>query len=248
MPQNIPKYICNYRFFIDFWWEMERAYNNNAYTANQQIDSRRINYERVRCRLNIDKQNETNQYLRRLKKKDRQLITYNHSIKVGKLSKQFAKYLDCVPAYCEIIEIAGKLHDVGKLRIPLKVLVKPTKLTEKEFHVVKKHAIIGYHMLKDAGYPRIVYEVAGGHHMSCVTIRGYGYAPYGAPVPLHCKIVMCCDIFEAISAKRHYKEEMSIDDAIVQFRKEERIDDVMKNAFLDFLEKNRDDVTRILKF
>ena len=76
--------------------------------------------------------------------------TRRHSENVANLCCRICEYLRCTQAFTIHCTICGYLHDVGKMFIPLPILNKPTKLTEEEYEIMKKHTILGYNMcMKD---------------------------------------------------------------------------------------------------
>ena len=101
--------------------------------------------------------------------------------------------------------MAGLLHDLGKAAIPMSVLNKPGKLTDKEFTVVRSHPVEGYHMLKAGGkVPDAVLDVCLHHHEK---IDGSGYPDKlkGDEITLIARMTAICDVYDAITSDRPYK-------------------------------------------
>lgn len=155
-----------------------------------------------------DIQRAATHFLKLLKQKDSD--TYQHSLRVGNLSKQFAKYLHFSKEDQEIARLAGLLHDIGKLQIPDAILKKPDSLTPKEYEIVKFHSIYGHdlfckhfpHSKKKA--VKLVGEAILHHHEN---FAGTGY-PSSIPIgqlSYITSIVSVCDVFDAIISKRCYK-------------------------------------------
>jgi HD-GYP domain-containing protein (c-di-GMP phosphodiesterase class II) len=117
--------------------------------------------------------------------------------------------------YREMIRVAALLHDYGKIGVPDAVLMAPRKLTPEEFEEVKKHSEKTKLILEQVNFEGIfsqVPEVAGSHHEK---MDGSGY-PRGLKaddIPLGAKIIAVADFFEAITAKRHYRDPMPFQEA-----------------------------------
>lgn len=134
--------------------------------------------------------------------------TYSHSLNVSLMSIIIAKWIGLNDSEIDEIAIAGLLHDIGKTKIPEELLLKPGRLTEEEYEVIKKHTILGYKMMdnvKDAT-PDMKYAVLMHHEK----IDGSGY-PIGCvdnEIPLVSKIVAVGDIYDAMTSNRSYRNKM----------------------------------------
>ncbi len=121
------------------------------------------------------------------------------------------------PSYIELMSKSAPLHDVGKIAIPDHILLKPGKLTPEEFDIMKTHAQRGYDMLKRAGdhmgeqgeFLTLAMEIAGCHHEKWDG-SGYPNGLVGDSIPLSARLMAVADVFDALLARRPYKEPMSI--------------------------------------
>lgn len=119
--------------------------------------------------------------------------------------------------YIKNLIMAAPMHDVGKIAIPDAILQKPGKLTVEEFDVMKTHAAKGGEIIKetfksmsDEEYEKIAYQVARFHHEKW---NGKGY-PEGLSrkeIPLCARIMAVADVFDAVSAKRCYRDAMPLE-------------------------------------
>lgn len=124
------------------------------------------------------------------------------------------------PGYIELMSKSAPLHDVGKIAIPDHILLKPGKLTPEEFDIMKTHAQRGYDMLKRAGdhmgeqgeFLTLAMEIAGCHHEKWDG-SGYPSGLIGDSIPLSARLMAVADVFDALLARRPYKEPMSIAEA-----------------------------------
>jgi putative two-component system response regulator len=119
--------------------------------------------------------------------------------------------------FVENIYAAAPLHDIGKVGIPDRILLKPGKLTKEEFNIMKQHAIIGADALRevDQKYPGnnfvgVGIEIAETHHEKWDG-TGYPHGLAGVNIPLVGRILAIADVYDAITSKRVYKEAFSHD-------------------------------------
>ena len=118
----------------------------------------------------------------------------------------------------DIIE-ASKLHDIGKVAMPDNVLLKPGKLTDEEFDIIKTHPVHGAELLDEAvaklGDDDLLNEARNitlGHHEKW-NGRGYPYGLEGENIPLSARITAVADVFDALTSDRPYKNAFSNEDA-----------------------------------
>lgn len=115
----------------------------------------------------------------------------------------------------EGIRIAAELHDVGNARVPLDILIKPSRLSPVEFDFVKTHTESAYEILKDVEFPWPVAEVALQHHERW-NGSGYPNGLKGDAVGLEARIVAVADVVEAIASHRPYRPALGIDKALAE--------------------------------
>lgn len=130
--------------------------------------------------------------------------TCGHSRRVGLWSAKIAEGFKFGGDRAAIIEIAGMLHDVGKIGVPDLILEKPSKLIDDERVIMRTHPYLGELILKSGATDPIVAQVAFCHHER---MDGKGY-PNGIPageLPLEVRIVQVADVFDAITSRRPYQ-------------------------------------------
>jgi len=162
--------------------------------------------------------------------------TYEHTVRVGWLSKKLAQQLGLNNDFAELLGLAAPFHDIGKVGIPDSILLKQGKLDDEEFEIMKKHTIYGYSLLK--GYSTDVFklaaEIALTHHERW---NGSGY-PRGLKendIPISAQIVGVADSFDAMVSDRPYKKAKSFNDAFKEIEKNSGIlySPKIVNAFLE---------------
>jgi HD-GYP domain-containing protein (c-di-GMP phosphodiesterase class II) len=148
----------------------------------------------------------------RLKRKDE--YTYMHSVAVCTLMVNVARQMGRNDAQTHEYGLAGLLHDLGKMGIPETILNKEGKLTEEEFLAVRNHPEHGFRvLLQSANVPEMALDVCRHHHEK---MDGTGY-PFGlaadaiSPVA---RIGAICDVYDALTSERTYKEAWSPVEAI----------------------------------
>lgn len=143
--------------------------------------------------------------------------------------------------YISDMVIAAPLHDIGKIHIPDAILNKPGRLTKEEFEIMKGHAQAGRNLLMQAqeqmggfSYLEIAIDMAAYHH-EWWNGNGYPNKPREQEIPLCARIMAVADVFDALTARRCYKDAMTIDKAFGIIREESgtHFDPVVAQAFLD---------------
>lgn len=145
--------------------------------------------------------------------------TYAHSLNVSLICSVFADWLHYSEADKNALILAGVLHDIGKLKIPDSIIKKPTRLTDKEFEIVKSHPALGYKIVKDQiSDPRIKAAVLMHHEKS----DGSGYPAHlpGSKLPDFSKIVTIADVYDAMTSNRVYRGALCPFEVIRMFEKE----------------------------
>lgn len=131
--------------------------------------------------------------------------TYYHSLRVSQLCFQVAHYSGMELNICLNALRAGLLHDVGKIQVPNNILSKQGRLTEEEYVFVQKHVEFGICMLKQHGCDQEILDAVERHHER---EDGQGYPYRIKPNDSLSKIVAVCDVFDAMTERRSYKESL----------------------------------------
>jgi putative nucleotidyltransferase with HDIG domain len=141
--------------------------------------------------------------LARLKNKDD--YTYMHSVAVCALMVALARQMGLNDEQVREAGLAGLLHDVGKMMIPLSILNKPGKLTDSEFDKMRSHPAEGHKMLLEgSGISAVALDVCLHHHEK-VDGSGYPERLTDAGISLYAKMGAVCDVYDAITSNRPYK-------------------------------------------
>lgn len=138
-----------------------------------------------------------------------------HIQRMAHYSRHIAKSLGLSVEQQDLLLEAAPMHDIGKVGIPDMILLKPGKLTEQEFSIMKQHAVIGYEVLNSSHAPlmKVAAEIAHTHHEK-FDGSGYPRGIKGEEIPLFGRIVAVADVFDALTSERPYKKAWGMDQAM----------------------------------
>ena len=143
--------------------------------------------------------------------------TAGHQRKVADLGRAIGTDLKLSDFQIEGIRLAGAVHDIGKIGVPAEILIKPSKLTNFEFDLIKTHPQVGYDLLKDVDFPWPIDRIALQHHWR---LNGVGYPE---PISLdefliESRIIGVADVVEAMLSHRPYRPALGIDKALEEIQ------------------------------
>lgn len=170
--------------------------------------------------------------------------TNAHTQRVAHYCKLLTKAYGLDEELQDIIYYASPFHDLGKIGIPDRILLKAGKLDDDEYNIMKKHSQIGYEILKGS---KSKYLKAGGviayNHHEKYDGSGYPNGLKGENIPIFGRITAIADVFDALTSNRPYKKAWSIDEAfdLLLEEKEKHFDPVLVDLFI----KNKESVLDI---
>lgn len=158
-----------------------------------------------------------------------------HIARMAHYSQLIARELKLSAEDQDLLLDASTMHDIGKVAIPDRVLLKPGKLDPDEMAIMQTHAMYGYELLKDSSSSLLKAgaSIALGHHEK-FDGSGYPQGLSGEAIPLFCRIVAVADVFDALTSSRPYKAAWSLEQAQEYLRtcKGTHFDPVCVDAFL----------------
>jgi PAS domain S-box-containing protein len=191
--------------------EAEQQLANNAQVLEAEVAARTGELEAARA--------ETLQRLA-LAAEYRDDETSQHTERVGAMAAQIAAQLGLDAEQVELLREAAPLHDVGKLAIPDTILLKPGRLTQAEYELMKTHALLGARLLSGSSSPvlQMAAVIAASHHERWDG-TGYPAGLAGEAIPLIGRIVAVADVFDALTHDRPYKSLWPVEQGIAEIRR-----------------------------
>lgn len=172
--------------------------------------------------------------------------TADHIVRISRYSELLAKKCGMSAVEVQNIRYAAPMHDIGKIGIPDHILLKPGKLTDAEFEIMKKHTLIGADILANskAKILQVAEEISISHHEKWDG-TGYPFKLAGENIPISGRIVGLADVFDALTTRRPYKKPYPIQVAceIINAERNKHFDPDLVTIFLENLEP----IERIMK-
>ena len=166
-------------------------------------------------------------------------FTGQHTLRVGTLAAKIAQRLELPTEEVELLRLAARLHDVGKIGISDVLMLKPGKFSAAEFERMKEHALIGAQILSGGQSPllRLAEVVALTHHERW-NGQGYPHGLSGADIPLSGRIVAVADVYDALLSDRPYKSAWPPAEARAEIERQAgaQFDPQVVSAFLEVLD------------
>jgi len=168
--------------------------------------------------------------------------TGHHICRMSHYAAAVARQLGLDKAKVELILYAAPMHDLGKIGIPDRILLKPAKLSPLEWEIMKKHTLIGADILKDSDIEllRVGELIARTHHEKWDG-SGYPAGLRGVEIPLYGRIVAIADVFDAMTSVRPYKDAIDVDTTLDTIRagKGTHFDPAIVDAFFAVFDEIR---------
>jgi putative nucleotidyltransferase with HDIG domain len=133
-----------------------------------------------------------------------------HQQRTATLSAVIAEDLGLCQLRIAVLKLAASVHDIGKLAVPMEILLRPDALSDVEYAVIKTHSAVGQSILQRLESPFAIAEIAAQHHER-LDGSGYPHGLKGADILLEARILAVADVFDAMTSKRPYREGLSVD-------------------------------------
>jgi len=167
-----------------------------------------------------------------------------HGYRVGRLAAILAEELAWGSNEIATLELAARLHDVGKIAVPDRILLTSEQLKEAERHFMSTHTLIGAELLAKSNIPQLkIAEEIALHHHEWWDGTGYPKNLAGKRIPIHARIVALADVLDALTHGRPYSPPWSIDRAIEEIhgRRGTQFDPELTDRFIEVVERLRNE-------
>lgn len=164
--------------------------------------------------------------------------TGEHCYRVGAMARELAKKSGMDPDECKLIDLSARLHDVGKIRIPQSILLKPGKFTPEERAIMEQHCEFGREIISEGGLGQlfIAQEIAFNHHERWDG-SGYPRGIKGDMIPLVARISALADVYDALRHRRPYKRAWSMEETMQEIKEQsgKHFDPRLTQLFLELV-------------
>jgi HD-GYP domain-containing protein (c-di-GMP phosphodiesterase class II) len=159
--------------------------------------------------------------------------THGHSSRVSEIALAIGRSLKLSNETLKNIRLASLLHDIGKIGVPDSILLKPGRLTEREFEIIKKHPVYAVNILKHLPRLKDIVPIVYHEHEH-YDGKGYVEGLKADKIPIESRIIAVADAFEAMTSNRPYRKAMSKKNAIKEIKRNSgtQFDPVIVKAFL----------------
>jgi len=161
--------------------------------------------------------------------------TGEHCYRVGRLASILGKEIGLEDDVCFLIDLAARLHDIGKLVVPDAILLKPGRLTPGEREIMETHTTAGADILAKSNVPQMhIAEEIARHHHERWDGSGYPMKLAGTAIPIAARVTALADVFDALTHKRPYKEAWKVSEALaeIQSLRGKQFDPELTDVFL----------------
>lgn len=175
--------------------------------------------------------------------------TGRHCFRVGRLARLLGERAGLPAAKLAALDIAARLHDLGKLAIPDGILLKPGRLDPTEHHLMRAHAAIGEEILRTSALPGLESACAiARHHHERWDGAGYPDGLAGEAIPIEARVAALADVYDALTHPRPYKEAWSHAQAVAYIAAESggHFDPALAATFLAMMAEAERDFDRFL--
>ncbi|MCC7367767.1 MAG: HD-GYP domain-containing protein [Chloroflexi bacterium] len=146
-------------------------------------------------------------------------MTGGHCVRVAEYSRLLGqRIIGPKPQDLQVLEYGALLHDVGKIAVPDAILRKNGPLTDEEWAIMREHPCLGHEILYGIGFLTNSLPIVLHHHER-FDGQGYPHGLRGAAIPLGARIFSAADAFDAMTADRHYRQALSLDEAMAELHK-----------------------------
>lgn len=217
--------------------------SNSKETLHPADDLRALKYKEAQLRAKVAENEAINSRVEMLERLAvaadlKEEASGEHGYRVGKLSSLLAERLKWTRDACFALELAARLHDIGKIGVPDRILFSSGELKDAERHFVSTHAVIGAELLAKSNIPQLrIAEDIARHHHEWWDGSGYPSKLAGQRIPIHARIVALADVFDALTHGRPFAKPWPIEKALLEIRSRRgtQFDPDLTDHFIDMV-------------
>lgn len=143
--------------------------------------------------------------------------TAGHEKRVAQLASAIAAEMGLTSRKVQGIHVAGSLHDIGKINVPIEILTKPGGIDQHERGIIQMHPQVGYDIIKGVDFPWPIAQAVLQHHER-LDGSGYPAGISGEAIIIEARVLAVADVVEAMSSRRPYRESLGMDKALEEIR------------------------------
>jgi putative two-component system response regulator len=215
--------------------------------ASEQTDLQALHLREAQLKAQVAQRDAINSRIEMLERLAvtadlREESSGEHGYRVGRIAALMGSGLSWQPHEVYSIDLAARLHDVGKVAVPDRILLSSEKLKEAERHFISAHTVIGAELLAKSNIPQLrMAEEIARHHHEWWNGEGYPSKLAGKRIPIHARIVAIADVFDALTHGRPFSPPWSMDRAIeeIRNRKGTQFDPELTDLFLELIARLR---------
>jgi len=186
------------------------------FVVNERLlEINELRYQRLSADLGTVLESTVGALVRAMERRDP--YTAGHQQRVTQLAVAVGKEMALDPDRVLGLRMAGMLHDIGKINIPVEILNKPGRLSDIEMEILRSHAAVGHEILQDVDFPWPVADIVLQHH-EALDGNGYPHGLSGDKILLDARILTVCDVVEAMASDRPYRPALGLDKALAEIR------------------------------
>lgn len=177
----------------------------------------------------------------------RDKYTGDHSTRVSAYATLLAQELNFSEEEIKLLSLAANFHDMGKVGISDSILLKEGKLTDEEYEIIKLHPVIAVNILATCATFKDVLPIIRHHHER-IDGKGYPDGLAGENIPYYARLLSVCDTFDAITSRRVYREQATIQEALqeIQRVKGSQLDAKIVDKFTEMVNSKMNKIEKII--
>jgi len=208
LPQEVGAYFALV-FFI--WLLFILFIHHHVFNFNRRLEEQISLYQNCLEKLKKAYEGTLKALITALECRDH--ATLDHSVRVGAYAIAMAEQMGLARTEKEKLALAGFLHDIGKIGVPDRILLKPTKLLPEEWEEIKRHPKLGYEIIHQIDFLSNAAEIILLHHER-YDGSGYPMGLKGEKIPLTARIFAVADALDAMTSDRPYRSARTMEEAV----------------------------------